>query len=251
MELMQTFKSAGYQFITFAEWCEKRTDLPQKFIILRHDIDKNPKNALKVAHLDHQIGIQSTFYWLASSPVYRPSIIKKVFALGHEIGYHYRDWVDAGGNPEMALKLFDFNLRKLRDLVPVKTIAMDGCPWSSFDNRDLWKDNDYKAFGIIGEPYIDLFGAHGAETNSDVYYMTDTGRMWDGEQYSVRDKVNDLQINDYHSTKELIAGVLSAQLPNRIMITTHPQRWTDNWIDWTIERVMQWLKNHIKKGFYN
>ena len=40
----------------------------------------------------------------------------------------------------------------------------------------------YRDFGIIGEPYFDI-------DFSEVLYLTDTGRMWDGGKVSVRDKV--------------------------------------------------------------
>ena len=41
---------------------------------------------------------------------------------------------------------------------------------------------DYQDFGLIGEPYFDV-------DFNEVAYYTDTGRRWDGEDVSVRDKV--------------------------------------------------------------
>jgi hypothetical protein len=46
----------------------------------------------------------------------------------------------------------------------------------------LWKRYDYRELGIIGEPYLDV-------DFDEVFYLTDTGRRWDGEAVSVRDKV--------------------------------------------------------------
>ena len=60
---------------------------------------------------------------------------------------------------------------------------MHGSPRSRFDNKSLWKKYDYKDYGIIGEPYFDI-------DFNDVFYLTDTGRRWDGDKVSVRDKVN-------------------------------------------------------------
>ena len=42
---------------------------------------------------------------------------------------------------------------------------------------------DYKSLGIIGESHRDVDW-------NQVYYLTDTGRRWDGESVSVRDKVD-------------------------------------------------------------
>ncbi len=60
---------------------------------------------------------------------------------------------------------------------------MHGSPLSKWDNRDLWKKYDYRDFGIIAEPYFDL-------DFDEVFYLTDTGRRWDGSSVSVRDKVS-------------------------------------------------------------
>ncbi len=84
------------------------------------------------------------------------------------------------------------NLERLRKLYPVKTICMHGSPLSKYDNRKLWEKHDYKDYGIIGEPYFDV-------DFSRVLYLTDTGRCWDGFDYSVRDKV----ISDFGIRKRL------------------------------------------------
>lgn len=64
------------------------------------------------------------------------------------------------------------------------SICMHGSPMSPYDSRDLWKQYNYKDFGIIGKPYFDI-------DFSKVLYLTDTGRRWDGEKVSVRDKEMD------------------------------------------------------------
>ena len=112
---------------------------------------------------------------------------------------------------------------------------------SRFDSRDIWKRYDYRTLGITGEPYFDI------DFNS-VRYLTDTGRMWDGERYSVRDKGDgkyegrrtkdeqreSRQWDRYHSTFDIIRAVKEGTFPGRVMMTFHPQRWTDNPFDWTI-----------------
>jgi hypothetical protein len=37
------------------------------------------------------------------------------------------------------------------------------------------------------------------------------------------------------------------RLPNKIMITFHPQRWTDNSVRWIKELLMQSVKNMVKR----
>ncbi len=63
---------------------------------------------------------------------------------------------------------------------------MHGSPTSSHDSRDLWKKHNYRELKLIGEPYFDV-------DYSKVLYLTDTGRRWDGNNVSIRDKVDDKQ----------------------------------------------------------
>ena len=74
----------------------------------------------------------------------------------------------------------------------VKTICMHGSPLSKWDNRDLWKKYDYRDFGIIAEPYFDV-------DFDEVFYLTDTGRRWDGDKVSVRDKVKGTDVRGRRS----------------------------------------------------
>ena len=116
--------------------------------------------------------------------------------------------------------------------------------------RDLWKQYDYHDFNIIGEPYFDV-------DFSDVFYLTDTGRCWDGYKVSVRDKIpvyQDQWVEQelvFHSTQDIITAIQDERLPHRIMITTHPQRWTDNLLLWSKELVMQSIKNIVKRIIVN
>jgi hypothetical protein len=59
-----------------------------KLVVLRHDIDRKPKNALRVAELEHELGIQSTYYFRFPY-TFKPDIIGEMHDLGHEVGYHY------------------------------------------------------------------------------------------------------------------------------------------------------------------
>jgi len=235
----------GYTFLTFSAWCEGKIINTDKVILLRHDVDKQPRRALNVAKIESELNLQSSFYFRVCS--FNTDIVSEIAALGHEVGYHYEDLSITKGDQKAAIQHFEKQLQRFRQFYPVKTICMHGSPTSAHDNKDLWKAYDYKHYGIIGEPYFDLFGAGERPAVADMHYLTDTGRMWNGERFSVRDKV-DIQksILDYRTTFDLIDAVQSGKLPDKIMITTHPQRWTDNPAEWLIEYLSQTLKNGIK-----
>jgi hypothetical protein len=243
-KFIRTFQENGYVFMSFAEWFAQK--LYGKCIILRHDIDKKPENALVFADLEHKLGIKATYYFLKNNDVFNPAIIKQISGLGHEIGYHYRDLVEAKGDKSKAIKLFEKNLNIFREIVSISTISMDGCPWSVYDNRDLWTEYDYSDFGITGEPYFDFLSKENA---GKVLYFTDTARMWNGNKYNVRDKamnMNEGQTEKIHSTANFMNWIKTSENNKTIMITIHPQRWTDNRLLWLCELIIQRAKNMIK-----
>ena len=120
---------------------------------------------------------------------------------------------------------------------------MHGAPTSKYDGRDLWKKQDYRSMGVIGEPYFDV-------DFEEVFYLTDTGRRWDGYKMSLRDKVQqqdswNAEGKTFHTTDDIINRLPGMNI-NQIMITTHPQRWNDSWWQWTKEYILQSVKNVIK-----
>lgn len=230
----------GYSCITFAEYCSDAA--PEKFVIIRHDIDRSPENALKIARLEKRLMISSSYYFRAGKKSYDEFVIKEIARMGHEIGYHYEDLTVAGGDVAYAIELFDTNLAKMRKLYPVKTICMHGSPLSRWDNLMLWKKFDYRDYGIIGEPYIDV-------DFSRVMYLTDTGRCWNGTDVSVRDKVESKHGCTIRTTFDLIEQLKQNTLPNQLMIAMHPQRWTNESLPWIKEFVWQNTKNVVKRYF--
>ena len=247
--LIECLQKSGYQFITFEDYCLRKNELSnEKFIILRHDVDLKAENSLVTAKIEHSLGIQASYYFRVVKQSNKPEVIRSIVSLGHEIGYHYEDMAICNGDFDKAILHFEKQLAYFRSYYPVKTICMHGAPRSKYDGKDLWKKANYHNFGIIGEPYFDV-------DFSKVFYLTDTGRRWDGFRVSVRDKVPVFQeqwIKDglvFHSTDDLVKAIHEGKMPSQLMITTHPQRWTDNWIRWLVEFVSQSLKNVIKWFF--
>lgn len=227
----------------YRELLEALDDCAQ--VTLRHDVDLKPKNSLTTAYIEREMGWEATYYFRAVPESFDPSVILQIASLGHQIGYHYESLTTCKGNLEAAYEDFCRNLEKLRALVPVKSIAMHGSPRSKWDSRELWKHYDYHALGIKTEPYLDT-------DFSKVFYLTDTGRRWDGFKVSVRDKIPGFQEQwikrgwVYHSTDDIIQAIMEGTFPERVLVNTHPQRWTDNRWQWLKEGVMQSIKNIAK-----
>ena len=239
-EFLRAAINSGYQLISYQEYL--KSDY-KKVLMLRHDVDKKPFNSLKTAKLQHSLGAKGTYYFRATKESFNIEVIKKIRDLGHEIGYHYEDLTIFNGDAEKAIIHFEKWLNKFKEYYPIKTICMHGSPMSKWDNREIWKKYNYKDFGIIAEPYFDI-------DFDKVFYLTDTGGQWDGNKVSVRDKVNSSFDLSFHSTDDIIAAFKAGKMPDNIMQNIHPQRWTDNPLEWQKERISQKVKNNIKRIFF-
>lgn len=259
-ELLESLQKAGYELISYAEYCKGRR--PERFVILRHDVDAKPSNSVRTAQIEHSIGARATYYFRTpesgcydqqgiqggshKNQLSLPDAIRAIAKLGHEIGYHYEDMSLCHGDVEKAYTHFETWLEYFRRFYAVETICMHGAPTSKWDGKDLWKRYDYRKLGIIGEPYMDT-------DFSDVFYLTDTGRCWDGYKVSVRDKIPAYQDQwsaqglTWHTTQQLIKAVEAGKMPLHVMITSHPQRWTNRRFEWHRELILQNMKNCIKK----
>jgi len=221
---------------------------------------------LVTAQIESEMGIRATYYFRVVPQSNKPHIITAIAGLDHEIGYHYEDLSLFKGVQKNALEHFKQQLTYFRQFYPVCTICMHGSPTSKWDNRDLWKTNNYRDYGIIGEPYFDFLNPifFTNDLKNKVMYITDTARMWGGDKFNVRDKVidqlsvnsNQLSVNNnnstiqqstIHSTFDFIDWLQTNPVQNVIMITTHPQRWTNKPVEWLLELVLQNAKNRIKR----
>jgi hypothetical protein len=213
-------------------------------VLLRHDVDTNPKKSLRFAEILAAKGIVGTYYFRMVPHSYDERIIKTIVDLGHEVGYHYETMDTCNGNVDKAYDEFCKNLEIFRKLTPIHTISMHGSPLSRYDNRAIWSKYDYKKLGILAEPYFDI-------NFNELYYITDTGRRWDGHLYNVRDKATKgnpvtnsefLQLS-FRTTHDMIQAIGAGEFPSNAMINFHPQRWHDELLPWSKELVFQKIKN--------
>ena len=248
-ELLETLQRHGYQLIGYSNYLKSIVDSRKaidKFVILRHDVDARPENSRKTAQIEHALGAKATYYFRVGKESNNPEIIRAIAKLGHEIGYHYEDMSLCNGDANQAWSHFRTWLEYFRQFYAVETICMHGAPTSKWDGKELWKKYDYKSLGILGEPYLDTDWR-------DVFYLTDTGRCWDGYKVSVRDKIPQYQEEwtakgwTWHDTHELLVAIHAGRFPNHVMMTTHPQRWTNNTQQWWKEFVLQNCKNLVKR----
>lgn len=278
--LLQALQTHFASFYGFAEIIAGDYN---SYAVLRHDVDRKPENSLALAKIEAAAGIRASYHFRAGKVSNNPDTIRQIVDLGHEIAYHYEDLSALAPfkkiredefKGEFFLKAadsFERNLEFFRKFYPVNVISMHGSPLSLTDNRLLWKHYDYRAKGIVCEPYFDI-------DVSEVLYLTDTGRKWNGGKSNLRDRAKhtdpvtekDLyrewkarpirgsmmqmtpEGKEFSSqflvrhTSDLILLATESKLPAKVIINTHPQRWTDKPLPWVRELIFQNTKNQIK-----
>src|SRR5438270_1730091 len=92
-ELLLAFKSAGYTFCSFEE-IDRSLWEKQPFVVLRHDIDISLRLALEIARIEHEQGVQATYFVTLHSPFYNAlsrssaEIMSQLHQWGHQLALH-------------------------------------------------------------------------------------------------------------------------------------------------------------------
>jgi len=236
--LCRQFSMFGYQVTTFIDYIS--SNVSKRIVVIRHDVDTCPENALVMAFMERDLGLKTTYYFRSEAPSYDEDIIRRIAMMGHEVGYHYEDLSHANGDFDKAIISFKENISKLRRICSVQTICMHGSPLSRWDNLQLWQHYDYHAFDVVGEPYLDI-------KFDEVLYLTDTGRSWKTANDNIRDQVESGFDYNFRHTSDIIRALENNTLPDKIMFNIHPQRWHDKYMPWLKELVWQNTKNIGKR----
>lgn len=178
-KLMDHFKAANYEAYTLKEWNERKlvddgADTPKKkILVLRHDIDTDPRTAWMMAQIEKKYGFNGTYYFRLSTA--NSHYMQLIAEMGHEVSYHYeeiasyskkhklRNRQQVEMHIESIRKMFSDNLKVFRDKYKLecRTIASHGewinAKYLNMTNLELLNDELRKELGIDVEAYDDDF----------------------------------------------------------------------------------------------
>lgn len=243
-ELCNTIISSNYSILTLEKFLTLKSK-PENYVILRHDVDIKPDYAIKMAEIEKELEISSTYYIRITDEVFKPELVNRLAALDHEVGYHYETLDKAKGDPDKAIEIFENELMDFRKIHDIKTISMHGNSRTKWDNREVWKHYDFKSFGLLGEAYLSI-------DFDDIAYFTDTARTW-SPKFKIKDmdprcSVKNLNSDDGSNktnvkrTDDLIEIIKEKKLKH-IYLLIHPDDWCDDY--------SKWLHNLIVRQFIN
>jgi hypothetical protein len=99
------------------------------FLLIRHDVDITPWSALRMAELEHELGVHSTYYYRLHAPFYNLQdgavldSMRAVLAMGHEVGLHYEPgfFLERGMDPVQGTR---DDLRTFEALLGARTFSI-------------------------------------------------------------------------------------------------------------------------------
>lgn len=141
--------------------------------ILRHDVDYSLDKTVRIAEIDHDLGIKSTFFVLLSSDFYNvyslrgKRVIDDLHSLGHEIGLHFDEqrYPEYIGKPDAIRSCITHEADILSKEIglPVSKVSMHR------PSREII-DCDLKIRGMVN--------TYGKEYILNYKYVSDSRRRW-------------------------------------------------------------------------
>jgi len=189
-ETLSRYLDAGYFVGGFRDFLDRK---PQgKYMILRHDIDSSLDCALKIAEIEHEHEINSSFFIRVHATGYNPfslhnyRIIKRLLEMGHEIGLHLEPSLPGvlGEDP------FVFCDRQKASLE-----ATIGSPIIGISTHEPVRMGDPELVNKLAERWNLRYHAYEGRFFHDIKYISDSGARWREGCFSTWiDKVDQIQV---------------------------------------------------------
>ncbi|MCK9309296.1 MAG: hypothetical protein M0P99_03385 [Candidatus Cloacimonetes bacterium] len=168
--ILRDAKDSGYSFLRLDEFVElvrNNQEIPKPFLILRHDIDTDSPSALRFCEIERELSVKATYFFRKRT--WNVSVIKKVLASGHEIGYHFEELATYAKRHHLKsakelqqhlipmMNILEANLVNLPGNITINSLASHG----DFANRKLNTTNSLivqspafrEKLGIVYEAY--------------------------------------------------------------------------------------------------
>jgi len=156
----------GYSFETFPGPISEGT------IFLRHDVDLSLIDALAMAEIEADVGVQSTYCVHLSSPLYNPfdrentAAIQDIQSLGHDIALHFSShnyW--EGKEPSTAA----VEMRVQKEIAALEAVTDDLSEAVSFHRPPEWAlDAEFESF----------INTYSPRYFSEITYISESSQRW-------------------------------------------------------------------------
>jgi hypothetical protein len=227
---LDSARSHGYLLVPLEEWVRGASegDDGERVMIMRHDVDQHPRSALRMAEIESDLGVRSSWYFRWRTA--HPAVVKALIDQGFEVGLHYETLtrrVLEKGDPEpegeRALAESRAELREEiaafeRIFGPIRSAVPHGdSRVPEVHNAKLLQGEEYSAYGI------EFDGNEAMRGRGIAHWLTDRTSAEGGWK-------------DGTDPEELLAAGESP-----ILCLTHPNNWAsgpDLWLDRVLRGVL-------------
>jgi hypothetical protein len=87
-ELLRIALEQGYAVLSLESWlADPALAAGRPRLLMRHDVDQHPASALRMAAIEGELGVRSTWFfrWRTANP----RVVESIAAQGHAVGLHY------------------------------------------------------------------------------------------------------------------------------------------------------------------
>ena len=170
--LLTLLKEQGYTFTDYHAY-EQHT----RCVILRHDIDNSLPQAQRLAELEAEEGVRSTWFVLLRTDFYNPAsadsqhALQRIRSLGHELGLHFDEMAYDGERGIEGCGDSSVEERIRREAGILSDIC--GCPITTVSMHRPSKatlEADLKIPGMVN--------SYGQTFFHDFKYLSDSRRRW-------------------------------------------------------------------------
>lgn len=187
-----------WRFIGFPEALTESDNV----ILWRHDIDFSPQRALRLARIEHELGVSATYFVLLNGDFYNPlerstlAVLKKIRELGHFLALHFDAAAHVGtsaGDSALTRALaLDRSILEGYLMVKIETF--------SYHNPDT------VAGGVSEEDEVEgMLNVYSPGIRTRFSYVSDSNGFWRHRR---------------------LADVLARGDETKLHVLTHPEWWT-------------------------
>jgi hypothetical protein len=199
-------------------------------MIIRHDVDFSPRKALTMGRIEADLGIESTYFVLMTSPLYnvfyKPvrRLLEELQSLGHTIGLHFSTHQHWNGEaPNEAI-----TERVLAEREALSTAVDEVSEAVSFHRPDEW---------LFRRSFDGFISTYEERFFTEVDYRGDSNQRW----------------RERHP--------LAGERPEKLQILTHPGLWGETdanfetrlleETDHELERTRRFMREQFVEKRYN
>jgi hypothetical protein len=215
-KICKTIKRSKYDTYTLKKYFEEKPE--NDFIILRHDVDYNISDAIRIAEIELAYGINATYFIRLNNKSTQKKI-EQLNSMVSEIGLHYDLLVTSKYNFKDALTIFNDQLNYLNSIINVRTISAHGSSTKKTIGTELLEKINLKPYDIIGEAMLSV-------DFERLPYYSDAGRTWNSQRNKLYD-FPDIITKDYKyiDKSHELCSLISKGYYKAIYISSHPELW--------------------------